>query len=307
MQNFQNTVSPEQFAANRANAANSTGPRTTDGKARSAQNARKHGFAAAAYTVPRLEDIEEVAELRESAIESYKPANSQELYAVERIAITQQAMNRAARLEAGTFTTCLNDVLNLRERPLMEMDPDMYGGGEPGREQVKNYLLAEGFRRSVGASNVIHLCMRYSAQTERLYRRAIADFDRIKALGGAGGARDDCGPGARDFCGPACVLPACAPPETVPRTDIDQTNPNPPEPLQNEPVTPSEPAPETTPAAAPNTSEPPKVGARNPWEAPFGSNAFHYTGCICPLCLADKARLAETSLSDAPDAPKNES
>jgi hypothetical protein len=68
----------------------------------------------------------------------------------------------------------------------MEMDPDMYGGGEPGREQVKNYLLAEGFRRSVGNSNAMHLCIRYSAQSERLYRRAIADFDRIKALGGAG-------------------------------------------------------------------------------------------------------------------------
>ena len=295
MSNSQNYVSPEQFAANRANAANSTGPRTTDGKARSAQNARKHGFAAAAYTVPRLEDIEEVAELRQSAIESYKPANSQELYAVERIAITEHAMNRAARLEAGTFTTCLNDVLNLRERPLMEMDPDMYGGGEPGREQVRNYLLAEGFRRSVGKSNVIHLSMRYSAQSERLYRRAIADFDRIKALGGAGGARDDCGPGARDFCGPACVLPACAPPGTVPRTEIDQTNPNPPEPLQNEPVTPSEPAPETPPAAAPQTPETPKADSGNPCNPPVRSNAAHYSTCICPKCLAEKAEKAALS------------
>jgi hypothetical protein len=289
MSNSQNYVSPEQFAANRANAASSTGPRTTDGKARSSQNARKHGFAAAAYTVPRLEDIEEVAELRQSAIESYKPANSQELYAIERIAITQQAMNRAARLEAGTFTTCLNDVLNLRERPLMEMDPDMYGGGEPGREQVKNYLLAEGFRRSVGKSNVIHLSMRYSAQSERLYRRAIADFDRIKALGGAGR-------GAHDPCGPACALP-----ETAPQTEIDQTNPIPPEPAETEPVTPSEPTPETTPAAdrnAPEPSEPAKVEHRNPWGPPFGSNAFHYDGCICDLCLADQAKrdfLAENS------------
>jgi hypothetical protein len=68
----------------------------------------------------------------------------------------------------------------------MEMDPDMYGGGEPGREQVKNYLLAEGFRRSVGNSNAMHLCIRYSAQSERLHRRAIEDFDRIRSLGGAG-------------------------------------------------------------------------------------------------------------------------
>ena len=142
-------MTDSQFAANRANAANSTGPRTTNGKARSSQNARKHGFAAAAYTVPRLEDLDEVAFLREGAIKLYQPANAQELFAVERITITEHAMNRAARLEAGTFTICLNDVLNLRERPLMEMDPEMYGGGEPGKEQVKNYLLAEGFRRSV--------------------------------------------------------------------------------------------------------------------------------------------------------------
>jgi hypothetical protein len=280
MSNYQNTVSPEQFAANRANAANSTGPRTTDGKARSAQNARKHGFAAAAYTVPRLEDIEEVAELRESAIESYKPANSQELYAVERIAITQQAMNRAARLEAGTFTTCLNDVLNLRERPLMEMDPDMYGGGEPGREQVKNYLLAEGFRRSVGKSNVIHLSMRYSAQSERLYRRAIADFDRIKALSGAGR-------GAHDPCGPACALP-----ETPSEPLSDQTNPIPPEPLQTEPLTPSEPNPETAPAD-PNTPESPAVDSGNPWDPPFWfTNGPCREGCVCPKCLAEKAEKA---------------
>jgi hypothetical protein len=262
-------MTDSQFAANRANAANSTGPRTTDGKARSSQNARKHGFAAAAYTVPRLEDIEEVADLRDRAVAFYQPANPQELFAVERIAITEQAMNRAARLEAGTFTTCLNDVLNLRERPLMEMDPEMYGGGEPGREQVKNYLLAEGFRRSVGASNVIHLCLRYSAQAERLYRRAVEDFDRIRALGPSIDAWD---------------------PPFEPL--VDQTNPNPPQPAEPEPLTPSDPAPETPPAAR-TTPEP----SRNPWRPPDGDNTYHYDGCICDLCLADKARLAEKGLT----------
>ena len=270
MTNSHNYVSPEQFAANRANAANSTGPRTTDGKARSSQNARKHGFAAAAYTVPRLEDVEEVADLRDRAVAFYQPANPQELFAVERIAITEQAMNRAARLEAGTFTICLNDVLNLRERPLMEMDPDMYGGGEPGREQVKNYLLAEGFRRSVGASNVIHLCMRYSAQSERLYRRAVEDFDRIRALGPS--------------------IDASEPPS---EPLVDQTNPNPPQPAEPEPLTPSDPAPETPPAAARTTPEP----SRNPWGSPDGDNTYHYDGCICDLCHAAKARLAEEGLT----------
>ena len=75
-------VSQKQLAANRADAARSTGPRTALGKARSAQNALYH------------------------------PVNSQELFAVERLALTQQALLRAARLETGLLTTCLNQVLD---------------------------------------------------------------------------------------------------------------------------------------------------------------------------------------------------
>jgi hypothetical protein len=37
-------ASPKRLAANRANAARSTGPRSLGGKTRSARNARKHQF-----------------------------------------------------------------------------------------------------------------------------------------------------------------------------------------------------------------------------------------------------------------------
>jgi hypothetical protein len=86
------------------------------------------------------------------------------------------------------------------------MDPDMYGGGEPGREQVRNYLLAEGFRRSVGNSNAMHLCIRYSAQSERLHRRAIEDFDRIKALRQQNDGSDPPSEPLPDQTNPMCAL-----------------------------------------------------------------------------------------------------
>src|ERR1017187_8134380 len=74
MPNSQNTVSPEQLAANRANAAKSTGPRSPEGKTRSAQNARKHGFTASTFAVVRLEDLDEVANLRDDLVAFYQPS-----------------------------------------------------------------------------------------------------------------------------------------------------------------------------------------------------------------------------------------
>ena len=71
MPNPNKPVSDKQLAANRANTAQSTGPRSPEGKARSALNSRKHGFAASTFAVVRLEDIDEVARLREDAIAVY--------------------------------------------------------------------------------------------------------------------------------------------------------------------------------------------------------------------------------------------
>jgi hypothetical protein len=77
-------VSEQQLAANRANAAASTGPRSPEGKARSAQNSRKHGFTATTFPIVRFEEVDEVARLREDLIAAYRPVNSQELFAIER-------------------------------------------------------------------------------------------------------------------------------------------------------------------------------------------------------------------------------
>jgi hypothetical protein len=176
------TVSPEQLAANRANAARSTGPRTPEGKLRSSQNARKHGFTASSFAIVRLEDLNEVAHLREDLVNLYQPVNSQELFAVERIALAQQAILRAARLEAGFFSLCLGESFDTSGQFRMPMNSQLSADIEVSQAQNRNYLLGDGFHRLIRQNNSFALLLRYQAQAERQYRRAIEEFERLKAL-----------------------------------------------------------------------------------------------------------------------------
>ncbi len=179
------SVSEKQLAANRANAARSTGPRTPEGKARSAQNSRKHGFCAADYAVVRLEDLEQVARLREDLIAFYQPVNSQELFAIERMALAQNAILRAARLESGLFTMCLDECLEPTTdelKPWRGLSPELVGNNQVTRQQNRNYAVAQGLHLFVRQSPAWSLFLRYQAQAERQYRRALEEFERLKAL-----------------------------------------------------------------------------------------------------------------------------
>jgi hypothetical protein len=178
------SVSPKRLAANRANAAHSSGPKTPEGKARSAKNSLKHGFTAAHFAVVRLEDLDEIEQLKADLIAVYQPVNSQELLALERMALAQQSMFRAARLESGLFTTCINETLDANDRPFTPMSKQLAGEGsaEVTRSQNRNYCLADGFVRLARQSNGWSVFLRYQAQAERQYRRALEEFDRLKAL-----------------------------------------------------------------------------------------------------------------------------
>jgi len=184
MPDTQKPISEQQFAANRANAAKSTGPKTPEGKARSSQNAVKHGFTGSAFAVVRLEDLQEVANLKADIVDVYQPVNSQELVALERMALAQQSMFRAGRLEAGLFTTCMNDTLNSENHAFAPMSQEIAGNGDIqiARSQNRNYCLADGFQHQIRKSNVWSLFLRYQAQAERQYRRALEEFLRLKAL-----------------------------------------------------------------------------------------------------------------------------
>ena len=175
-------VSDKQLAADLANAAKSTGPTSEPGKAHCSHNACKHGLSSANFTVIRLKDTEEIAHLRADLISVYQPVNSQELFALEQMAIRQQAMLRAARFEAGLFSACLNECLESDGSARFPLPEDVTYGIEVTVAQNRNYMLADGFLRLAHQSKGIQLFLRYQAQAERLYRRAVEDFERVRKL-----------------------------------------------------------------------------------------------------------------------------
>jgi hypothetical protein len=65
------------------------------------------------------------------------------------------------------------------------MSQQLAGDGdiEITRAQNRNYALADGFDRMARRpSNTWSLFLRYQAQAERQYRRAVEEFDRVKRL-----------------------------------------------------------------------------------------------------------------------------
>jgi hypothetical protein len=161
------SVSEKQLAANRANAARSTGPRTTEGKLRSALNSRKHGLIASTFTASGVEESEELQNLIDDAIAHYQPQGSQERFAVERIALCQLAILRAHRIEAGLLGSAFAGG--------KQLVPPSHGS------QRNTVALAEGFHLMAGDGPAFALLLRYQAQSDRQYRRAVEDFERLKA------------------------------------------------------------------------------------------------------------------------------
>jgi hypothetical protein len=132
----------------------------------------------------RLEELNEIGNLKADAVACYRPVNSQELFAVEHIALCQQQMLRGFRVEAGLFTTALDYCLDPGGDPFRTMHSDLVGDGdiEITRAQNRNFAAGEGMRRMVKDSDVWSILLRYKINAERQYRRAVEDFERLKRL-----------------------------------------------------------------------------------------------------------------------------
>lgn len=93
-------VSEARLRANRANALKSTGPRTTEGKARSARNATTHGLTSKDITALG-EDRTALASTVQAFLVSWDPATPYEASLIEDLAALKVRLNRCVRMETG--------------------------------------------------------------------------------------------------------------------------------------------------------------------------------------------------------------
>jgi hypothetical protein len=94
---------PARAAASRRNGAKSRGPKSPEGKERSAQNALKHGLRDETFVVAGAESAEEFAALEAALIDELAPDGALQRVLAERIARAAWRLERAERIEGQLF------------------------------------------------------------------------------------------------------------------------------------------------------------------------------------------------------------
>ena len=99
-------ISPRKLQANRLNAQKSTGPKTTEGKARSSRNALKHGLLARQILLDDdpHEDPADLDRLLNELVTDFAPETTVERLLVERIAACYWRLRRALRFETQAIS-----------------------------------------------------------------------------------------------------------------------------------------------------------------------------------------------------------
>jgi len=158
-------------AANRANAQHSTGPRTEEGKARSAKNSFKHGLSLQRHVVLEHEDPAEFEQLRSEFAEIFAPQSPREHLALEDLAQCRWALRR---FDEG-------------EVMLLEYHYSRAASPNQDEDAQVTYGEAIGLSAIQGKGEPIHpaypsllLLQRYRSHWDRRYQRALAEFDRAQ-------------------------------------------------------------------------------------------------------------------------------
>jgi hypothetical protein len=160
-------ASQSKSDAARANGAKSKGPTTTEGKARSSQNALKHGLTAQFQVLPG-ESQEDFDALLESHQTLYQPSGAIEQDLVHTLAVTRWRLRRIPTLESNILE---NETI-LREE---EIDEEFSEIDDSGR-------LGFVFGKLADHSKVLSLLIRYESSLTRTHDRVYKHLVTLQKL-----------------------------------------------------------------------------------------------------------------------------
>ncbi len=150
-------MTEKQIEASRRNGANSRGPKTPAGKARSSRNATRHGLLSKILVLD-IESQEIFDGYFKSLIKRYQPTDEFELGIVEEMAAAVWRTRRSWAIEQSTLNT-RTKTYNL----------------ESGTER-----LANAFAEVANKGNEFHALQRYEIRHSRAFWRAVRGLERLR-------------------------------------------------------------------------------------------------------------------------------
>ena len=162
--------SQKRIEANRRNAQQSTGPRTAEGKAKSATNSTIHGFSSlnmnplAPGCFLHTEDENQFRGLLNEYVATYRPQQPDELDSLTEAVFAKWRQQRIWLAEAGQIEIAIAQGESELRKSLPRADAKAH--------------LANGIARSEA---VLKLYLRYDAQLHRHYRNCLKDLCNLQA------------------------------------------------------------------------------------------------------------------------------
>ena len=151
----------------RTNGAKSHGPKTEAGRARSSQNALKHGFSAQTIVLPS-EDPAEFQQLLTAYLDDFHPAGPVELDLVHQMVAAKWRLHRLAIIETELFTSAIQ-----RE--------EEYAADNDGELLTPVQSLTEAFRSLANAPSMTFL-HRTESRLERSYSTALRNLLQLQRI-----------------------------------------------------------------------------------------------------------------------------
>ena len=191
-----------QIAANCENAKQSTGPRTTEGKARASRNARKHGLLARDVVIFG-EKSDAYEELRDAVFDEVESVGVREEALAETIAVCIFKNGRWVRVEASTFRYEAFDQqaayaqghartfeksisAAIAGQSLIVSDKAQRDAAIAQAEKAATArdceTLARAFENASMRNNTWTKLSRYAVENERPLYRALRELERLQAI-----------------------------------------------------------------------------------------------------------------------------